>query len=67
MQIKFTAQTLPCYQGFDGNQLIKFLSPGVYEVSAEKAAQLLRDFPADFEAVEEAESPAEPSVRKKRK
>jgi len=45
------------YQGFDGAQFIAFVVPGVYEVSEEKGAQLLHDFPADFEWVLDPETP----------
>jgi len=56
MQIKFLAQTMDLYQGFDGAQFIVFTVPGVYEVSEEKGTQLLRDFPADFEQVPDQET-----------
>jgi IS30 family transposase len=49
--IRFKAQTMSEYHGFDGNQELNCKTPGTYLVSKEKASQLLRDFPLDFEEV----------------
>jgi hypothetical protein len=67
MKITFTAQSMDCYMGFDGGTLLRFPTPGTYEVSQEKAEQLLRDFPLDFQIIEDtAEEPEEKPSRKRK-
>jgi hypothetical protein len=36
------------YRGADGQQSLVLTAPGQYQVSDEKAAQLVTDFPAEF-------------------
>lgn len=47
------------YNGFDGPTQLVLAHPGVYDVSADKAAQLTQDFPHEFAPVIEAEVVAE--------
>jgi len=59
MRIRFTAGTMTEYHSLELN----CIAPGVYEVSEEKAAQVLRDFPRDFEK----EVPDQPKTKQKKK
>ena len=39
------------YRGFDGSESLTLTTPGHYQVSDAKAAQLTQDFPAEFALV----------------
>jgi len=51
MKILFKAKNLITYHSLE----LDCHQPGEYEVSEEKARQLLSDFPEDFEAIESVE------------
>jgi hypothetical protein len=53
------------YTGSDGVSSLNLSQPGDYEVSAEKAAQLVADFPDAFSLATPAKAPSEDEKREK--